>query len=235
MEQAGKISRRIMKQAFSVCRPGCTTLEINQLIESHFKKLDAAPWFKEVNDYPYASCISVNEVWLHGVPGKKLLKKGDVVSIDIGVKYKNHYVDNCWTKAIENKNQKVTKFLKVGELALAEAISQFQIGNRTGDISSIIQKVIESEGYSVIREYVGHGVGKSYHENPPVPCYGTKGAGPLLKEGQTLAIEVMYAEKSPECKVSDDGWSVVSKDGSLTGMFEHTVALTVDGPKILTK
>ena len=247
MRIAGKISKEILNKAIDLCIPDKTSNEINLEIEKLMKGNNVEPWFKEVSHYPFASCISVNHVWLHGMPNNNKLKIGDVVSIDIGVKYNGFYVDNCWTVIVDDTKNKSAKrnkfehelqyindFLDVGVLALNDAIDQFVVGNRVGDIAYAMQKKVEDNGFSVIKNYTGHGVGYHPHEDPSISCYGVKGTGDLLKKRMVFAIEVMYAMGSSKNVVGRDGWTISSKDKKLTGMFEHTVALTDNGPEILT-
>lgn len=247
---AGKVSKKILESALQMCDEGISTLEIDKFINSEIDKAGAVPWFKEEKDYSFASCISVNEVWIHGIPNDKKLAYGDIVSIDLGVKLDGYYVDHCWTVPVvkpefrpkdifshfshDSIDPKIRTFLKTGQIALSQSIAKFRNGGRTGDISAVMQDITEGAGYSVVKEYTGHGVGLSGHEDPTVSCYGTKGAGALLRRGMVLAIEIMYSMGSPETAVKEDGWSVYAKDESLTAMFEHTVALTEKGAEILT-
>lgn len=248
LAEAGQISKKILDNSLRLCVPGQKLIDIDSQIGQMMADNGAEPWFREVDNYPANSCISVNEVWLHGIPDETVLKPGDVVKIDIGVKYQGLYVDNCWTvvvnesnadkkdikSAYSGKSPEVEAFLKAGEKALFSAINEAQIGKRTGDISSAMQKGAESEGYSVIRDFAGHGVGYSPHEDPQILCYGTPGAGSVLKNGMVLAIEIMYTMGNSEIETAPNGWGIVSSDKAITAMFEHTVAITNDGPKILT-
>lgn len=246
LKEGGKVSRKILDFALNLCSPGISTLEIDQQIEKILLKNGVESWFSDVDNYKYASCIAVNEVWVHGIPNKRQLSVGDVVSIDMGIKYKGYFLDNCWTIVVQDgkcgdvrkcffhKDKGIQKFLEVSSNALMQAIETFQIGSRTGDISSKMQEIIEDSGYSTIKEYTGHGVGFSFHEEPFIPCFGTKGAGSLLEVGTVLAIEVMASMGDWAIDTADDGWSVIAKDGSITSMFEHTIVLTEKGPEILT-
>lgn len=237
IRKAGKLSAQIMEKAIKAAIPGANLLDIEDLIQNELTSNGALGWFKEKKGYPFVSCLSVNEVWVHGMPHDYMLKAGDILSIDLGVKLKNYYTDHCWTIAIGEKadiSAEKVKFLAIGEEALKNAISKFQINNKLGDISYGMQSVTENAGYSVIREFIGHGVGLKAHEDPVVPCYGRANTGLLLRPGMVFAIEIMYSMGKPDIKVLDDGWSVCSADHSLTGMFEHTVALTEKGPEILT-
>lgn len=246
LKQAGKISSEIMNHALKLVVPGVKPIEIDNKIQELMNKFNVKPWFKEIDNYKYASCIAVNEDWVHAMPSNIKLKEGDVVSIDLGVKYEKYYVDHCWTvvamnkhsespiKDITHKDTVISDFLKTGVEALNAGISAFTANSRVGNISNAIQKTVESKGYSVIKEYTGHGIGYGPHEDPLIPCYGTNGAGELLKIGMVFAIEVMYAIGDPKIVVKNDGWTVSTKDKKLSGMFEHTVALTENGPEILT-
>ncbi len=248
MREGGKISRNILDEALKRCVPGKVLSNLDAEIGSLMAENGVKPWFPEIDNYPANTCISVNEVWLHGIPNDYVLRHGDVVSVDIGVKYKGFYLDNCWTVVANEKNStksdiraaytgagaKIKAFLKCGEEALFKAIGQAQVGKRTGDISAAMQKIAESRGYSVIRDFAGHGVGYSSHEDPQILCYGTPGAGSTLKECMVLAIEIMYTMGNSKIKTAKDGWGIITADGAISAMFEHTVAITSNGPKILT-
>jgi len=255
LREAGAISKKVMDSAIKECVPGAMLLDIEKNIDAKITEYGASAWFKEEKNYFHSSCLSVNDVWIHGIPGDQVLKAGDIVSIDIGIKYKNMYVDHCWTTPVlENSSNWVSrdvfsadesyqgvfdaekaKFLQTGIRSLLAAIEEFQPNGRTGDISAKMQQVVEKEGFNVIRDFVGHGVGLRSHEDPEIPCFGTKGAGKLLKKGMVLAIEVMYSMGNPEIKIAKDGWTVLTADHSLTGMYEHTVYLGENGPEILTQ
>lgn len=248
IRKSGKISKETMLSAIKNVKAGMTTLDLNGYIESYLNSKDAVSWFKEVDEYPYSTCISVNDTWLHGIPGNQMLKKDDVVSIDIGVKKDGYYVDNCWTVVVkedavdyadlpldyEDESTEIKNFLSCGTKALFAAINSISDGDRIGKISSILQNIVENAGYSVIREYTGHGVGFHPHEDPTIPCYGSPNSGPLIKKGMVFAVEIMYSMKSPVISTDDDGWTVRTKDGSLTAMYEHTVAVTSSGVELLT-
>jgi methionyl aminopeptidase len=248
LTEGGKISKKILDEALRKCVPGKVLAEIDREIGEMMAENDVEPWFPEVDDYPANSCISVNDVWLHGIPGDQVLKQGDVASVDIGIKYKGLYLDNCWTVVVNPENatrsdiraayqgagDEVEAFLKAGEMAVFKAIEQAIPGKRTGDISAAMQINAESNGYSVIRDFAGHGVGHDSHEDPQILCYGTPGAGPVLRQSMVLAIEIMYTMGNPKIDTAEDGWGIVTADGAISGMFEHTVAVTPNGPKILT-
>ncbi len=250
MREGGKIASNIMNTALFSSVSGTKTSDINNIIEEEMRRYGVKPWFKEVDNYPYASCISVNEVWLHGMPNDTVLKKDDVVSIDLGVKFEDHYIDHCWTISVKdsyesmdtireefnNSDDNVKKFLKIGVQAVNSAIERAYPRNKVGDISSAMQSVVESNGYSVIEGYGGHGVGYGAHMEPHIPCYGIEGSGKKIKKNMGLAVEVMYSMGNPEWIVdSKDGWSIITKDHSKTGMFEHTIIVTNNGPEILTE
>lgn len=248
MQEGGKISRKILDEALSLCKAEVSTLEIDSKVEKMIKDNGSEPWFMEVGDYRYSTCISVNDIWLHGIPSDYRLQENDIVSIDIGIKYKGYYLDNCWTcvvqaqsseiknirRQFDHKDKSVTKFLNVGVAALQLSIDKFRASNYVGDISYTMQKTVERHKFSVIRDFAGHGVGFSYHEEPQIPCAGFKSTGCELKNGMVFAIELMYAMGGYKTLVSDDKWTITTADGSLSAMFEHTVALTEKGPIILT-
>jgi methionyl aminopeptidase len=248
MRKSGIIAKSVLDKALRMCVPGVSTYEVDKYINDQILSFSATPWFKEIKHYQYASCISINETWLHGVPGDYNLKENDLVSIDVGVRYDGYCADTCWTVTAKksNKNEpdirssfihphkEVVHFLNSGVQALIEAINEVRPNSRIGNISNKMQSVVEENGYSVIRDYVGHGIGRKPHEDPPIPCFGTKGAGIVIKKGMTFAIEVMYTMGSPDYNVMKDSWSIVTKDNKLSAMFEHTVALTESGVEILT-
>ena len=247
MRHGGRISRDILDFGLKLCNEGISTMEINSQIEAKFREMNVVPWFKSVRNYPYATQIAVNDEWLHSMPGDYVLKNEDVVSIDLGVKFEGFHLDNCWTivvnenqdtdirEAFNHSNPLVKDFLVVCSNALYGATEEFREGTRIGNISAKMQELVETKGYSLIDEYAGHGIGKEPHEDPSVPCKGSRGAGDLIKKGLVLAIEVMAAHNSPVIQTDNNGWTVRTKDGSLSCMFEHTVALTEKGPEILTK
>jgi len=247
MKKGGQISKQVLDYALSLCVVGISTLEIDRLVEEKMTSLGVTPWFKEVDDYEFSTCISVNEVWLHGIPGDYKLKKNDVVSIDLGIKYGEFYLDNCWTCVVigdapsndvrnqfDHEDPKIKQFLEEGVECFYDSINTCKVGGRIGDISATMGNCTESKGYSVIDDFTGHGIGRFYHEEPAILCYGSYGAGPKLKKGMVLAIELMYTTGSYEHDVAKDGWTIVTADGKVSAMFEHTVALHSDGMIILT-
>ena len=234
MKEAGKLVYLTHQELKKYLKEGITTKELDELAYRFIVKNGAKPSFKGYNGFPASICVSLNEELVHGIPKKRKLKNGDIISIDIGVFYNGYHGDSAWTYAIGKISAKVLKFLKVAEKSLYAGIAKALVGNRLGDISFAIQEVIESEGFSVVRDYVGHGIGRNLHEEPPVPNFGIKGTGLRLKEGLTIAIEPMVCMGDFKVKTLNDGWTVVTEDKSLTCHFEHTVALTNDGPVILT-
>lgn len=243
MQQSGRIAFSILGQVMKRIRPGISTLELEQLAQSLVKKFGVQASFPTVGHYPYSLCVSVNEEVVHGLPGKRKLKKGDLVSIDFGVIFQGWHSDvarTVWIKDETIKNQErksIEKFLATGKKALEEATREARIGNRVGHISFAIQQVIESAGYNVVKVLTGHGVGRKLHEKPQIPCFlkGRVEQTSVLKEGMVLAIEVMYALGSGEVKVAKDDWTIITSDHSLSAHFENTVAITKKGPVVLTK
>ncbi len=224
-----------MKKVLDNIKPGVSQLELEELAASQIQKSGAAPSFKTVPGYNWATCITVNDEVVHGIPKDYKLQEGDIVGIDLGVFWQGFHTDAAWTIQVGNKKDpRKEKFLQVGEKALNKAIGQAQVGNRVGNISASIQDTVEEAGFSVVRALVGHGVGRRLHEEPEVPGFITDNPSPTLKEGMTLAIEVIYAMGSPEVAKSDDNWTIVTRDGSLAGLFEATVAITESGPIVLT-
>ncbi len=235
LQKCGLVNDTIRQMAISITKPGVSTLEIDQFIESEIYKHNMKPSFKGIDGYKFSSCININEGVLHGIPSSMVLvKDGDIVTIDMGVVNEGLHTDTSWTFAVGKIDKKIQKFLKIGEETLYMAIDECVIGARIGDISSVIQRNIEQNGYNVIREFVGHGVGYSLHEDPQIPCYGKANTGLLIKKGMVLAVEVMYTIGSSEIKQTGDGWTYVTKDGKLAGMFEHTIVVKDIGAVVLT-
>lgn len=232
MKEGGKISARVLDSVLAAAQPGISTLELDALAEKLILKAGGKPSFKGFDDYPFATCVNINEGIVHGLPTKRKLKAGDVLTVDLGVFYKGLHTDNART--VEVGSSKLEEFLAVGQKALEEAIKKCQVGKTVGDISHAIQTTVEKAGYNVVRELGGHGVGKNLHEPPFISEFGSPGEGPKLAVGMTLAIEVIYTSGSGKIELLDDGWTVITADGSLAGLFEHTVAVTKRGPIILT-
>lgn len=235
MEEACRISAGALKAAGEAVKPGVTTEEIDRIAEAYIRSHGAEPNFKGYNGYPATACISINNEVIHGIPSKKrVINEGDIVSIDLGAKYEGYHGDNAATFAAGEISEEAKKLLEVTEQSLYRGIAAAIAGNRIGDISNAVQSFVEANGYSVVRDYVGHGIGTSLHEAPEVPNYGRAKHGIRLVPGMTLAIEPMVNEGAFGVDVLPDGWTVLTKDGLLSAHFEHTVAITADGPKILT-
>lgn len=215
-------------------KPGISTEELNRLGEEFIISQGATPSFKGYEGFPYALCISVNEEVVHGFPSKRKLKDGDIVSIDIGACYKGYHGDSAWSYKVGSITSTDDSLLEHTEKALYEGIKQVRPGNRIGDISNAIEVYATKHNLGIVKELVGHGVGTTVHEDPEVPNYGEKGKGPRLREGMVIAIEPMLTLGSPDIYVDSNDWTVITDDGSRSAHFEHTVAVTSDGVKILT-
>lgn len=236
MRKAGKISQTALRLAGEAVQPGTSTWELDKIVHSYITKMGATPSFLHYNGFPASACISVNDMVIHGIPKKEtILKRGDIVSIDVGACYKGFHGDNAWTFPCGEISGEAQALLDATEQALFKAIEQARPGNRLGDIGSTVQGYVEARNYSVVREFVGHGVGAKLHEDPSVPNYGTSGRGVRLQAGMTIAIEPMINLGRKEIEVLKDGWTTVTRDHSLSAHFEHTVAITPDGPVILTR
>ena len=235
MREAGKISQEALLKAGEAVKPGVSTFELDKIVRTTIEKAGAVPSFLGYGGFPASACISVNNVVIHGIPSKKqILKEGDIVSIDVGACYQGFNGDNAWTFACGEISMEAQKLLDATRESLFEAIKMAQPGNRIGDIGSAVQKYVEARNYSVVRDFVGHGVGAKLHEDPSVPNYGTPGRGVRLLPGMTIAIEPMVNAGGHEVTVLGDGWTTVTRDGRLSAHFEHTIAITPDGPVILT-
>lgn len=232
MQEGGKIARKAVDEAVRQAKVGMTTRELNDIAEEVIIKLGGIPSFKGFEGYPAAACINVNSGVVHGLPSDYRIQAGDIVSVDLGVLYRGLNTDVSET--FELVSQKEIEFLQAGRRALELAIEACVMGNRIGDISYAIQSTVEKAGYSVSRDLAGHGVGREIHEDPYVECFGRAGKGHKLVEGMTLAIEVIYQKGRPELVLSGDGWTLETKDGSLAGLFEKSVAVTRQGPLVLT-
>ncbi|ARU61087.1 type I methionyl aminopeptidase [Tumebacillus avium] len=235
MREAGRIVALTHKELQKAVLPGITTKELDQIADDFIRKQGALPSFKGYHGYPASICASVNEVIVHGIPGNQVLQEGDIISIDIGANIHGFHGDSAWTYAVGQISETAQKLLDVTEAALFKGLEQAKDGNRLSDIGHAVQQYVESHGFSVVREFVGHGIGRQMHEDPSIPNYGPPGRGPRLKTGMTLAIEPMVNVGSFHTKTLQDNWTVVTADGSLAAHFEHTVAVTPDGPDILTK
>ena len=237
MRAAGRINALALNTVRQMVRPGVTTAELDEAAEAVIRSHGGIPTFKGYpGPYPYPATltVSLNEELVHGIPGKRALKAGDIVSVDCGTTYQGFVADSAFSMGVGEISPEAQKLLEVTEQALYEGIAQMQAGNRIGDISSAIQKYVEMFGYNVPREYSGHGVGRHMHEAPQVPNYGRPGRGLVLRPGMTLAIEPMLLAGTYRTRVLPDQWTVVSADGALTAHHEHSVAVTENGPRILT-
>lgn len=235
MKDAGRISANALKLAGEAVKPGVSTLEIDTIVRKYIEGQGAKPSFLGYGGFPASACISVNDVVIHGIPSKNcILKSGDIVSIDVGAFYEGFHGDNAWTFPCGEISKEAAALLKATEESLFKGIEQAIVGNRIGDIGSAVQRYVEARNYSVVRDFVGHGVGAKLHEDPSVPNYGTPGRGVRLMPGMTLAIEPMINAGTHKVRVLDDEWTTVTLDGKLSAHFEKSVAITPDGPVILT-
>jgi methionyl aminopeptidase len=234
MARAGAILAATMDAIERKVRPGVSTAELDKLAERFIRAQGATPTFKGYRGFPGSICASPNAMIVHGIPGAYSLKSGDIISIDVGVTLDGWVADAARTFAVENVDDQVQSLLVATERSLHAGVAQCRDGNRMGDVSSAIQCVVEGAGFSVVRSLVGHGVGRSMHEDPQVPNYGKPGKGPLLEHGMVLAIEPMTTAGRPGVRVGGDGWAIFSQDGSPAAHFEFTVAITAAGPLILT-
>ncbi|MGQ9693664.1 MAG: type I methionyl aminopeptidase [Thermodesulfobacteriota bacterium] len=235
MRQSNQIVAEILAAIKETVRPGITTGDLEELAEELLAKKKAKPAFKGYNGFPAALCTSVNEEIVHGIPSKRKLKEGDILSLDFGVVYDDFYGDAAITLPVGQVSSEASRLMQVAEEALYLAIEQARPENRLQDISAAIQRYVESQGFSVVRDFVGHGIGKHLHERPQVPNFGLPGRGIRLRPGMTLAIEPMISAGGHEVEILKDGWTAVTKDRSLSAHFEHSVAITENGPDILSK
>jgi len=234
MKASAKILAGVMRKLREQVKVGISTLEFDILAEGLVRKEGALPAFKGYKGYPCSICTSVNEEIVHGIPAGRKLQEGDIVSLDLGVNYQGYFSDLAITVAVGKVNPSVKKLIEVTRKALSEGIRQARPQNHLSDISYAIQSYVERHGFSVVREFVGHGIGLSLHEEPEVPNFGRPGQGPLLQSGMVLAIEPMVNMGGWESNILDNGWTAVTKDGLASAHFEHTVAITQRGPQILT-
>lgn len=235
MRRSGHLVRILLDELKAMVKPGITTMDLERHAERRVRELGAKPAFKGYHDYPCVLCTSVNNEIVHGIPSeKRKLKEGDIVSIDCGVVLDGYYGDAAITVAVGAPKPEVQKLLDVTEASLARAIEKMRIGNTVGDVGAAVQEVVEANGFSVVRDFVGHGIGTRLHEDPQVPNFGTPGHGARLREGMVLAIEPMVNAGKPGARVLDDHWTAVTEDGSFSAHFEHCVAVTKDGPLVLT-
>ena len=234
MEEAGAVVADTLDLLAEHIRPGVTTAELDRVADEYIRSRGGIPTFKGYRGYPASICTSPNDMIVHGIPGAYALREGDIVSVDVGVTMGGFVADSAYTFAVGEISEEAQLLLDACQAALAAGIEQARVGNRVGDISAAVQRVTEEAGFSVVRSLVGHGVGRAMHEEPQIPNFGAPGRGPVLAEGMTLAIEPMINAGAPAIVVEDDQWSISTADGSLSAHFEHTVAVTADGPRILT-
>jgi methionyl aminopeptidase len=236
MRRSGEALRQVHEAVRPHVRPGASTMDLEKVAAAKMEELHAISAFKGYRGFPAVLCTSINDEVVHGIPSpSRILADGDIVSIDCGVIVDGYYSDAAVTYPVGTPSAATKKLLDVTQASLELAIQQARVGGRLGDISAAVQEMCEGEGFGVVREFVGHGIGKSMHEDPQVPNFGTRGKGPRLKAGMVLAIEPMINAGGAAVKVLPDGWTTLTVDGSLSAHFEHTVAITKDGPRVLTR
>jgi methionyl aminopeptidase len=235
LKRSGKILAAVMQKVQRIVRPGITTSDIDRLSEELILKEKALPAFKGYKGFPATACVSVNEEIVHGIPGPRILLEGDIVSIDLGVNYRGYFSDAAVTLPVGQIEGLKKKLIEVASRALDIGIAQALAGNNLTDISFGIQSFVEGQGFSVVRQFVGHGIGRALHEDPEIPNFGKPHLGPQLKSGMVLAIEPMINIGGWECRITANGWTAVTSDGASSAHFEHTVVITNKGPEILTK
>jgi methionyl aminopeptidase len=234
MAKAGRVVADALALIGEAVRPGVTTKELDEAAEEYIRSQGGAPTFKGYHGFPASICASPNSMVVHGIPGAYTLKDGDLISIDVGVTLGGFVADSAYTFAVGDIDPEAQRLLDACQAALEAGIEEARAGNRVGDISAAVQRTTEAAGFSVVRSLVGHGIGRSMHEEPQIPNFGEPGRGPLLAPGMTLAIEPMINAGTASVVVAEDRWSISTEDGSLSAHFEHTVAVTEDGPRILT-
>ena len=235
MREAGKILARIIEELKCSLKSGMTTADIDALTEKLINDSNVIPAFKGYRGFPGCACVSVNEEVVHGIPGSRVIKDGDIVSVDVGIIYKDFYSDTAHTIPVGKVSPQIQKLLDVTRNSLERGIAKACVNNKLSDISHAIQKYVEKHDLAIVREFVGHGIGRNLHEDPEIPNFGPPHKGPVLKEGMVFAIEPMVNIGRRETKILEDGWTVVTYDGKPSAHFEHSVAITADGPEILTK
>lgn len=235
MEKASRIVAEVLAEVAEKVQPGVETRELDALAEESCRRRQVEPAFKGYRGYPASVCISVNEEVVHGIPGSRRLQDGDLVSLDFGVRCDGFYGDKALTLPVGEVSDQALKLLETTRESLDAGIAQVKVGGRLSDISHTVQTVVEAQGFAVIREFVGHGIGRSLHEDPQIPNFGPPGRGPLLQAGMTMAIEPMTSSGSWKVRILADGWTAVTQDGSLAAHFEHTVALTDKGVVVLSR
>jgi len=235
MREAGAILASVIREVKCSLKSGFTTREVDQKAEELIKAQKVIPAFKGYRGFPGCVCLSINEEVVHGIPGDRVLKEGDIASLDVGIIHKGYYSDTAVTVAIGTIKPELQKLLDITSESLHRGIEQARVNNHLSDISHAIQKYVEADQFSIVREFVGHGIGKHLHEDPEIPNFGPPHQGPVLKEGMVLAIEPMVNLGRAETRILSDGWTVATQDGKSSAHFEHTVAIGKDGPEILTK
>ncbi|HKS40103.1 MAG TPA: type I methionyl aminopeptidase, partial [Blastocatellia bacterium] len=234
MKAAGQIVGRVLKRLSAMVEPGITTHDLDYEAERMIRDAGAYPTFKGYNGYTASICASINDEVVHGIPGKRKLREGDIIGIDCGATYQGYVGDSAVTVPVGNVSEQVKRLMETTRQSLYKAIEKCRVGNRLGDVCNAVQAYVEPLGYSVVRNYCGHGIGRAMHEEPQVPNYGRAGTGPVLREGWVIAIEPMINLGRHDVKVLSDGWTVITMDGQPSAHFEHTVAITQEGPQILT-
>ncbi|HAJ26991.1 MAG TPA: type I methionyl aminopeptidase [Syntrophus sp. (in: bacteria)] len=235
IRESNGIVAEILAELKERVQEGVTTLELDRISEELVLKKGAKPAFKGYRGYPFSLCASINEQVIHGLPSQRVLTEGDIVGLDFGVYYHGFYGDAALTVPVGRISEEASMLLKATEESLDRAIQEATVGNRLGDISAAVQKHVEAEGFSVVRDFVGHGIGRNLHEDPQIPNYGSKGRGVALKAGMVLAIEPMVNAGTYKVRMLTDGWTAVTADGRLSAHFEHTIAITDHGPEILSR
>ena len=236
MRRSGHIVREVLEHVRGLVAPGASTMDLERAAEKKIEEAGAKPAFKGYFDYPCVLCTSINQEIVHGIPSeKRVLKAGDIVSIDCGVVLDGYYGDAAITVPVVEVSPELTKLLEITEASLYRGIEAARVGNTVGDVGAAVQELVEANGFSVVREFVGHGIGTRLHEEPQVPNFGTRGHGARLREGMVLAIEPMVNFGKPGTRLLSDKWTAVTEDGSHSAHFEHCVAVTEDGPLILTR
>ena len=235
MRAANALVAEVLRELRSLAGPGVTTQDLDVVAEAKVREVGAVPAFKGYQGYPATLCASINDAIVHGIPSTRPLAEGDIVSLDMGVVLDGFYGDSALTVGIGSISEQAATLLRVTQEALDRAIDRTRVGGRVSDLGDAVQRHVEANGFSVVREFVGHGIGTQLHEEPQIPNYGEPGRGPRLLEGMVLAIEPMVSAGAPGMRVLDDGWTAVTRDGSLSAHFEHSVAVTKEGPVILSR
>jgi methionyl aminopeptidase len=235
LRRSGRLVREILTETCEQVKPGVTTMDLERFVERRLAQVGAKPAFKGYRGYPCCLCASVNEQIVHGIPSDRRLNEGDIVSLDLGVIIDGYYGDSAMTVPVGTISESLRRLLRVTEESLQLAIDKARVGNRLGDVSSAVEQHVVGSGFSVVREFVGHGIGRQLHEEPQIPNFGQPGYGPPLKEGMVLAIEPMVNVGGPGLKILDDQWTAVTADGAYSAHFEHMIAVTHNGPDVLTR